>query len=80
MINGEVSSELKIVIATGGTVEGTLNAPEIVIDGTLAGDATATKSLSIGEKGEVRGDLTTPSIIITSGATFVGRCSMPAAA
>lgn len=77
-IHGEVSAEQRIVIAQGGQVEGHLHAPEIVIDGKLIGDGTATATLSIGEKGEVRGDLTTPSIVIASGATFVGRCSMPA--
>jgi cytoskeletal protein CcmA (bactofilin family) len=78
-VHGEVSAVQKIVIAQGGQVEGHLHAPEIVIDGKLVGDGAATTSLSIGEKGEVRGDLSTPSIVIASGATFVGRCSMPAA-
>ena len=79
-VTGEISSDSRIVIAAGGKVEGTVAAPEISIDGALIGDATATKSLLIGDKGEVRGDVNTPTINITSGAKFVGRCSMPAAA
>lgn len=79
-IHGEIFSDVKIVIAEGGEVEGHIHAPEIVIDGKLTGDAHATASLNLGSRAEVRGDISTPSILITSGATFVGRCSMPAAA
>jgi cytoskeletal protein CcmA (bactofilin family) len=79
-IHGEIFSDVRIVIAEGGQVEGHVHAPEIVIDGKLTGDAHATTSLNLGARGEVRGDISTPSILIASGATFVGRCSMPAAA
>jgi cytoskeletal protein CcmA (bactofilin family) len=75
-IEGEVSSESKIVIAQGGSVVGRLAAMEIVIEGRLAGDSTATKSLSILSSAQVRGDVSTPVIMIEPGATFVGRCSM----
>ncbi len=76
-VHGQVTAEHRIVIAQGGQVEGHLHAPEIVVDGKLVGNGTASASLSIGERGEVQGDLSTPSIVIASGATFVGRCSMP---
>lgn len=76
-IEGEVSSDTKIVIAAGGSVTGRILAPEVVIEGRLTGDATASKSLSILKSAEVHGDVTTPVIMIEPGATFVGRCSMP---
>ena len=54
-IHGEIFSDVKIVIAEGGQVEGQVHAPEIVVNGKLVGDANATTSLSIGERGDVEG-------------------------
>ena len=76
-VEGEISSDTKIVIAAGGNVTGRLVATEIVIEGRLVGDATGSKSLSIIKSAELRGDVTTPVIMIEPGATFVGRCTMP---
>ena len=75
-VEGEVSSEGKLVIAQGGLVTGRVSAAEVGLEGRLNGDSTATKSLSILGSAEVRGDVTTPVIMIEPGATFVGRCSM----
>lgn len=75
-IEGEVSSDAKVIIAKGGSVTGRVTASEVVIEGRLAGDSAALKSLSILSSAEVRGDVTTPVIMIEPGATFVGRCSM----
>ena len=75
-VEGEVSSDAKVVIAQGGTVSGRVAAPEVVIEGRLVGDSAAIKSLSILSSAEVRGDVTTPVIMIEPGATFIGRCSM----
>ncbi len=75
-IEGEVSSDAKIVIVQGGGVTGRVTASEIIIEGRLTGDSVALKSLSILSSAEVRGDVTTPVIMIEPGATFVGRCNM----
>jgi len=58
-------------------VKGRIEASEIVIGGKLVGDSVAAKALSLQGSAEVRGDVTTPQIVIEPGATFVGRCSMP---
>jgi cytoskeletal protein CcmA (bactofilin family) len=75
-IEGEVVSESKLIIASGGAVTGKVSALEIVLEGKLNGDSVASKTLSILSSAEVRGDVTTPVIMIEPGATFVGRCSM----
>jgi cytoskeletal protein CcmA (bactofilin family) len=75
-VEGEVVSEAKIIIASGGSVTGKVTALEVVLEGKLTGDSVATKGLSILSSAEVRGDVTTPVIMIEPGATFVGRCSM----
>jgi cytoskeletal protein CcmA (bactofilin family) len=76
-VDGNVSSEARVVIAVGGLVSGKVDAAEIVVAGKLLGDSVASKSLALQGSAEVRGDVTTPQIVIEPGATFVGRCSMP---
>lgn len=75
-VEGEVSSDSRVVIAQGGSVIGRVTGMEVVIEGSINGDSTASKSLSILSSAEVRGDVVTPVIMIEPGATFVGRCSM----
>lgn len=75
-IEGEVTSEGKAIIAAGGSVTGKVAAVEIVIEGRLMGDSSASKTLSILGSAQVRGDVTTPVIMIEPGAAFVGRCNM----
>lgn len=75
-IEGEVTSDTKVIIAQSGTVKGRVVAAEVVIEGRLSGDSQASQSLSILSNAEVRGDITTPVIMIEPGATFIGRCSM----
>jgi len=80
VVEGEVASESKIVVAAGGVVTGRLVAVEVVVEGKLAGDVSASKSASLLNGSELRGDIATQVIMIEPGATFVGRCSMPEAA
>jgi cytoskeletal protein CcmA (bactofilin family) len=76
VVEGEVASEARVTIAAGGSVVGRVSAVEVLIEGKLVGDSIASKSLGISNSAEVRGDVTTPVIMIEPGATFVGRCSM----
>jgi cytoskeletal protein CcmA (bactofilin family) len=44
-VEGEVSSDAKVVIAQGGTVSGRVAATEVVIEGRLVGDSAARSDL-----------------------------------
>ncbi len=77
VIEGEVTSQGRVTIANGGAVKGRVSAIEIVIEGKLLGDSVASKSLSMMTTAQVRGDISTPVIVIEPGASFVGRCAMP---
>jgi cytoskeletal protein CcmA (bactofilin family) len=75
-VEGQVVSESKLIIAQGGSVTGSVAAAEIILEGRLTGDSTASKSLAIVSSAQVQGDVTTPVIQIEPGATFAGRCNM----
>lgn len=75
-VEGEITCDGRLVIASSGSVTGRVVASEIIIEGQLKGNSTANKTLSILKSARVDGDVVTPSIMIEPGAVFVGRCSM----
>lgn len=77
VFEGDVACEGRVTIASGATLVGSVGAAEVVLGGNVQGNCVATKSLTLLSSAEVRGDVTTPQIVIEPGATFVGRCSMP---
>jgi cytoskeletal protein CcmA (bactofilin family) len=74
---GDVACEGRVTIAAGATLVGNVGAAEVILGGRVQGNSVATKALTLLSSADVRGDLTTPQIVIEPGATFVGRCSMP---
>lgn len=80
VFEGDVACEGRATITAGATLVGNVGAAEVVLGGKIQGNSVATKSLTLLSSAEVRGDITTPQIVIEPGATFVGRCSMPQSA
>jgi len=80
VFEGDVACDGRVTIAAGATLIGAVGAAEVVLGGKVQGNSVATKSLTLLSTAEVRGDVTTPQIVIEPGATFVGRCTMPQSA
>jgi len=74
---GEIACEGRLTIAAGANLVGSVGASEVILGGQIKGNSVATTSLTLLSTAEVRGDVTTPQIVIEPGATFVGRCTMP---
>jgi cytoskeletal protein CcmA (bactofilin family) len=74
---GDIACEGRLTIAAGANLVGSVGASEVILGGQIKGNSVATKSLTLLSTAEVRGDVTTPQIVIEPGATFVGRCTMP---
>jgi cytoskeletal protein CcmA (bactofilin family) len=77
VFEGDVACDGRVTIVAGATLIGAVGAAEVVLGGKVQGNSVATKMLTLLSSAEVRGDVTTPQIVIEPGATFVGRCSMP---
>lgn len=77
VFEGDIACEGRVIVAAGASLIGNVGAAEVVLGGKVHGNSVATKSLTLLGSAEVRGDITTPQIVIEPGATFVGRCSMP---
>ena len=80
VFEGDIECDGRVTIAAGATIIGAVGAAEVVLGGKVQGNSVATKALTLLSSAEVRGDVTTPQIVIEPGATFVGRCTMPQSA
>jgi len=75
-IEGDLISQGSIVIGGNGEVNGQVNADIISIAGSVNGTVKAKNKLTIEEKGNLKGDIFTKTLIIKEGAQFDGKCKM----
>lgn len=75
---GEVSSAELVVISEGGTIEGKVRAPRLLIMGELRGDIAGSVRVVLGPCARVDGNIETKSLTICEGAYFDGHVRMTA--
>lgn len=76
-VEGNISSDAKIVISTNGIIKGDVKAAELIVEaGRVTGNIIADKVM-IASGATVEGDVTTQSIAILEGASFVGTVRKP---
>jgi cytoskeletal protein CcmA (bactofilin family) len=73
---GEVQTENVLVVGQGARVDATIMVGSIVVNGEINGDITAKTSVEIHAPGKVRGNITTPQLMIDKGVLFDGSCKM----
>jgi cytoskeletal protein CcmA (bactofilin family) len=73
---GEIQTNNVLVVGQGAHVEATINVGSVIINGEVVGDVTAKQSVEIHAPGKLRGNLTTPQLMIAKGVTFDGSCRM----
>ncbi len=75
-LSGEVSSDSTIQVGQSGTVNGNLNAKNIITAGKIKGGITAEEKVELKGTSRLDGDLVTVRLVIEDGAQFEGMCSM----
>ena len=76
-VEGEISSDAKVIIEESAYVKGPINAGEVVISGMVIGTITAKQRLELNPQGTIKGNVDTSDLLIHSGATFIGKSTMP---
>lgn len=76
VLKGEVFSEDVLIIGEGARVEAEIDVGQIIIQGSVTGNIRAKHSIELMAPGRVKGDITTPSLLIEQGAIFEGRSFM----
>ncbi|MCA1616341.1 MAG: polymer-forming cytoskeletal protein [Acidobacteria bacterium] len=74
-----VSEDGTLIVSSGGRVDAEVSVAVARINGTVAGDITATEKIELGRTARVAGDLQTPALVVEQGAIFDGGCRMTVA-
>jgi len=80
-IDGRVTGHVRVVpdakaslsISEHGVIEGSVEAPQVVLNGTVNGDIIATERVVLGAKARVRGNVSYGVIEMALGAEITGR-------
>src|SRR5438105_301659 len=73
---GEIFTDDLLLVGPGADVRASINVGSIIINGTVEGDVIAKASVEIKAPGRLRGNVTTPALIIEKGVVFDGSCRM----
>jgi cytoskeletal protein CcmA (bactofilin family) len=78
LISGRVEGTIEVdqhtlTIADGATVDATVTADSVVIQGSVKGDLAAAKKIVIQQSAKVEGEVTAPSISVADGALVQGK-------
>jgi len=76
VMKGEIRSKDKLVIGQGARVEAEIEVGSAEISGEIEGNVTASSRLELKTPARIKGNITTPVLIIEEGVTFDGNCSM----
>ena len=75
-VKGKIMLEADLRIGVNATVEATVHARNVSVEGRLIGDASADDRLELIATAEVEGNLKAPKIIVAEGAKFRGNVDM----
>ena len=76
-VDGEVISEQKVIIEDSANVKGPITAQDVLVNGTINGTIIARDKIELTSTAVVKGNIETGDLLIHSGATFIGKCTMP---
>ncbi len=73
---GEVVSGGTLIVGEEAEVEAEINVGSLISRGRIKGNVKLTDRIELYETSELRGNITTPRLIISEGAVFQGSCDM----
>ena len=75
-LNGEVVSGGTLIVSEEAEVEAEINVGSLISQGRIKGNVKLTDRIELYETSELRGNITTPRLMISEGAVFQGSCEM----
>lgn len=73
---GQVFSKGKLIIGADAQMKAEVDAGEVVISGEVEGNLSASKRLELRNPGRLRGNISSPRLMIEEGVFFEGSCKM----
>lgn len=77
--SGEISSENTLIVGETGEIDAEIRSTRVIVGGSVVGDIRASAQIVLHKTARVQGDLTTPSLVVETGAIIEGRIDMGAA-
>jgi cytoskeletal protein CcmA (bactofilin family) len=74
--NGDVVTEMDVIVGETGVVSGNITALNITISGMVIGNMKCSNLMEILPTGQLVGDIDAKNISINTGAIFKGKCLM----
>jgi cytoskeletal protein CcmA (bactofilin family) len=75
-VEGIVQIDRTLVIEPSGVVKADVSVRNVMINGVVVGNVTATESVHIAVDGKMVGDISAPRVVIADGAMFRGKVDM----
>ena len=75
-IEGEISCKDKLNIGQTANIKAKIAAVDVIVQGSITGDISASKSISLKKPAKVIGNISCESLSIEEGVVFEGNCSM----
>jgi len=73
---GKLDTKGSLTIGQNARIEADIIGEDIIISGRVLGNVAASSRLSLTRSAHLEGDIRTPSLSITEGAVFKGKCQM----
>lgn len=67
-------NEGTLVVSVNAEIKGEVDVPHLILHGTVTGNVRASKSLQLGEKGQLNGDVEYTILTLAEGGAINGRC------
>ena len=75
-LSGEIQAKGMLVVDEEAVVEANIRASRVIIKGSVKGNVTATEKVEVTVTGKLVGNVTAPEILMETGCTFNGQCTM----
>ena len=75
-LSGDINARGLLVVDEAAIVEANINAPRVIIRGSVKGDVVASEKVEVTITGKLLGNVTAPEIFMETGCVFNGRCTM----
>lgn len=75
-VEGEIAAKDALTISESARITAQIRAASVVVAGNVTGDIIATTRIEIRPSAHVKGNLSSPALVVHEGAVFDGNCSM----
>lgn len=74
--SGEISTSDTLIVGEGAKVNAEISCGTLIVHGEIVGNITATAAVELHKPARVKGDVTTPALVIERGVLFQGTSKM----